>query len=345
MCSCRQNTCLGEGKTLMANVLTYKEVLNQSNAVFNQFGLSKWIPYAKFNKHLFTGNSQKFYHSGLGKFLVCVAMGESLEQALPVLKQYRDRVDIVCCDKSFSVLMDNGIKPNFVILCDCNIPFKYIEKYIDQTEGVTLFATPYANPKWLYHWKGEKYYFINQDAIKSEKHFLNILGSDARIVPAGSNVSNAMITFFAGCNNESNENWSGYEKFLLIGYDYSWRPDGNYYAFINPKPKRFYMNRRTMLDMNGDMVHTSENLFFSAKWLYTYITTFKIPAVNCSMRGLLDLPYKNILEAELKAISTNPRARLKYNIAYNAMVNAHRNINDANNLYNLTREDLYDNRK
>lgn len=329
----------------MGNKLTYKDVLNQSNAVFNQFGKSKWIPFAKFNKHLFTGNSQKFYHSGLGKFLLCVAMGESLEEAIPIIKQYRDRVDIVCCDKSFAILMDNGIKPNYVILCDCNIPYKYIEKYIDQTDNVILFATPYANPKWLYHWKGEKYYFINQDAIKSEQIFLDILGQDSRIIPAGSNVSNAMITFFAGCNNEDNENWSGYEKYILVGYDYSWRPNGNYYAFINPKPKRYYMNHRTLLDMNGDMVFTSENLFFSAKWLYTYITTFQIPVVNCSGRGLLDIPYKNKLEAELKVISPKKIYREKYLQAFNMLVDTYKQLNNTKRLYNLTREELYDNRQ
>jgi len=328
----------------MGNILTYKEVLNQSNAVFNQFGKSKWIPYAKFNKHLFTGNSAKFYHCGLGKFLLCVAMGESLQDAIPIIKQYRDKVDIVCCDKSLAVLMDNGIKPNYVILCDCNIPFKYVEKYIDQTEDIILFATPYANPKWLYHWKGKKYYFINQDAIKTEKIFQNIYGEDARLVPAGSNVSNAIMTFFSGCNNEDNENWSGYEKYLLIGYDYSWRLNGNYYAFINPKPKRYYMNHRTLLDMNGDFIFTSENLFFSAKWLYTYITAFKIPAVNCSMRGLLDLPYKNCLEAELKAIKGGRIPKQKYMAAYNIYANAHKQLEESKNLYNLTREELYDNR-
>lgn len=306
----------------MGNILTWREVLAQSNAVFNQFGYSKWLPYAKFNRTLPYKHAGEFYHSGIGKFLLCVAMGESLEDHIDTIKKYRDRIDILTCDKGFGTLLEHGVKADFVILCDCNIPYRWVEKYIDETKDVKLLSTVYANPQWTYNWKGERYFFANEDSIQTEKHFLPIFNNNLRIIPAGSNVSNAMIIFFTGCNEHTNENWAGYEKYLLVGYDYSWRPNGNYYAWNNPEPKRYYMNHRTLRDINDSLVFTSENLYFSAKWLYSYVTTFNLPIVNCSERGILNIPYQSRLIDQLKLI--NPDARTIYNmqIAYNAMMKA-----------------------
>jgi hypothetical protein len=325
----------------MGNILSWQEVVAQSNTVFNQFGHSKWIPYAKFNKFFPHKNGKYLYHSGLGKFLLCCAMGESLEANIESIKKYRDRVDIVTCDKGFGQLIEHGIKADYVMLCDCNIPYRHIEKYIDQTKGVTLLSTVYANPKWHQHWQGERCFFINEDSIHTEKYFTNIYGNDLRIIPAGSNVSNAMVVYFTGCNEFTNENWAGYEKYILVGYDYSWRPKGNYYAWLNPKPKRNYMNHRTMLDYNGDMVFTSENLLFSAKWLYSYITTFKMPIVNCSNRGLLNLPFNNNLEKELSSLTDKPENRKKYLMSFKEAEEAFRTYHNKKQIYEKTRGVLY----
>jgi len=326
----------------MGNILSWQEVLNQSNAVFNQFGHSKWIPFAKFNKHFPHKDANSFYHRGLGKFLVCCAMGESLEENIDVIKKYRDRVEILTCDKGFGALLERGVKADYVLICDSNILFDHIEKYIDATEGVSLISTVYANPKWHYHWKGDRYFFIHEDSIGTENYFTKIFGDKIRVIPAGSNVSNAMVVFMTGCNEQKNENWGGYEKYILIGYDYSWRPKGNYYAWNNPKPKRYYMNHRTLLDFNGDMVFTSENLRFSARWLYSYITTFNLPIVNCSGRGLLDIPYKNKLENELMFINPDKRAKEKYFMGFGASANALKNYQNSKKEYEKLRGGLYD---
>ena len=329
----------------MGNILSWREVVSQSNSVFNQFGFSKWIPYAKFNKYFPHKSGKELYHTGLGKFLLLCAMGESLEANIEVIKKYRDRVDIVTCDKGFGQLLEHGVKADYVVLCDCNIPHRHIEKYINETKDVTLLSTVYANPKWHYHWKGERCFFINEDSIHTEKYFKEIWGSDLRIIPAGSNVSNAMLIYFTGCSEFNNENWAGYEKYILVGYDYSWRPLGNYYAWLNPRPKRNYMNHRTMLDINGDMVFSSENLYFSAKWLYSYVTTFRVPTVNCSGRGLLDIPARNDLEKELSNINTSKECLNKFLTSFKEAQDAFRTYHNKNKIYEKTRGVLYnDNR-
>jgi hypothetical protein len=325
----------------MKPLLSSKDVIAQSNAVFNQFGESKWIPYAKANAKLPRRPSKELANKGVGRFLVCAAMGESLEDAAPLLRAYRDRIDIVTNDKCFGPLLDHGVKADYVILCDCNILFDHIKGYLPETKGVKLLATPYANVEWTQAWQGERYFFINKDAIQTERHFTPLFGEDTRIIPAGSNVSNAMLTYFLGIDNETQINFSAYEKFLAVGFDYSWRPKGNYYAWANPAPKRFYMNHRTLLDIRRDLVFTSENLFFSAKWLVSYVNAFRAPVVNCSGRGLLAIPLQNSLEAELKMIHPDTTRRAAVRRHFDEAVAANKTLALARESFQKSREDLY----
>ena len=286
----------------MGQILSTADVRKQSQGVWSQFGESKWIPNAEKNAKLKMRNSNELRHHGIGKFAVMVAMGSSLEDNIETLKKHRDKFEITCCDKSFGPLLDHGIKADFVILADASIPFHYIEKWIPETKGVALCSTPYANTEWTHKWKGPRYMYVNKDAIESERTFLPIVGKDMRVMPAGSNVSNAMVVFWTNCDERRNENWGGYERYFLVGYDYSWPVKGNYYAWNNPIPKRYYMNHRTLLDFMGNDVYTSENLLFSAKWLYSYVTTFDLPVVNCSNKGILDIPLKMPLEQAMEKI-------------------------------------------
>lgn len=278
----------------MPIIVSKKEVLKQSKQVYKQFG-PKWNLFAKYNSRLPHEKTESLRNSGVGKFLVLAAMGESLVDSIPMLKKHRDKIDIVTCDKGFEVLMKNGIKPDYVFICDCNILYKWVKDSIHLTEGVKLITTLYASPRWVKRWRGPRYFFVNKDSIHTEEIFKPLLPEDdLRVIVAGSNVSNAMLIFFTGSDEHQNINWSGYENYFLVGYDYSWRPNGEYYAFNDPKPKRYYMNHRTMLDFKNQVCFTSENLFFSVKWLYSYITAHKLPVVNCSGRGLLDIDKGNL---------------------------------------------------
>src|SRR3990167_4061002 len=102
--------------------INYNDVKKQSNAVFGQFGHSRWIPFAKQNaNHPNRRDPLSLANSGIGKVLLSVGYGASLEDHIETIKKYRDRIDIVCPDKAFKPLIERGIKPDFVMLCDCNI--------------------------------------------------------------------------------------------------------------------------------------------------------------------------------------------------------------------------------
>lgn len=284
------------------SVLSRKEVEAQSWSAYNQHK-DKWRLHAQISKELGTRSLSELNDVGLGKVMVMVATGASLEKQMPLLKKYKDKIDIFTCDKSLGLLLDNDIKPNYVLVADANVSYeKYCEPWIEKTEDINLVTNACANPDWMRNWRGDIFSFVNKDAINSEKEFIPLSGN-SNIIPASSNVSNAMVVMATQCDERGPRNAWGYAKYLLVGYDYSWHYNGNYYAYTDCE-KRCYMNHMQKVDMNGDFVMTSNNLLFSAKWLYTYLTTFKLSVFNCSETGLLVYNMSK-LERELKSINCN----------------------------------------
>lgn len=319
--------------------LSYQDVKKQSIAVFNQFGEKTWKPFAKENSKLLNRrDANELRNCGNGKVLLSIAYGASLEDHAEIIKKYRDRVDIICSDKAFKPLVEHGITPDYVMLCDCNILWpKWGPEDID-TSNIKMIATPYANVAWTRRWKGPIYFYCNRDAIGSEKVFSEIMGQSTRVVPASSNVSNAQVVFMTGMDEFSRISFAGYDKILLTGYDYSWRPEGNYYAWSNPKPKRYYMRHKLVRDINQQLCYTSENLVFSARWLAHYLGAWNFNAINCSGRGLLECRQGD-LEKELKCIRPEYGARIRYALGH--VENAQKVLNSAAAMYNLAREEMY----
>ena len=136
-------------------------------------------------------------------------------------------------------------------------------------------------------------------------------------------------------------NWGGFEKYLLVGYDFSWKPEGNYYAWENPKPKRFYMTHRTALDSKGDIVLTSENLIFSSRWLESYCQAFSLPVVNCTGGGILNVKPGD-LEKELLRVNGNYRQIAEFvQQTYQTALRAGEAFNQAQLNLRLAREALW----
>ena len=282
--------------------LSPDEVLAQSKAAYGQWA-EQWREYAKVNgeKYKKDGNTQQdLLFIGAGKTLVCVANGSSLEDHMGTLKesQSNDAVDIICCDKVLGNLLDNGVKPQYVILADANISYKdWMEPWKDQTKDIILISSICANIEWTQNWEGPVFYYVNKDNIQSEKEFSEISGCK-EFIPASSNVGNTVVVFSVQI--------FGYDEHLLIGYDYSWGDSDNYYAYQD-SVKRHWMKHAHGVDCRGEIVNTSQNLIFSSRWLSDYYQGMSqqmgIKAFNCSGRGILNFPAAN-LKRKLKVAKT-----------------------------------------
>ena len=281
--------------------LKESDIRKQSLNCYNQWA-PQWREQAKVHGDRFEMHDlRELHNTGVGKAALCIANGYSFEEKLDVIKKNQDNVDVVACDKTIGNCLDNGIIPKYAILCDANVSYeKYLEPWKDKLQDTILIANVCAATKWatLGNWK-KKYFFINKDVLQSEEEFSRISGCKNKVV-AGTNVSNAMIIMLTQCDDKGKRNVFGYDKILMIGFDYSWK--NHYYAFDHDGGGKInYMKTVYGKNLRGEMIYSSSNLIFSAKWLDQYFKVFKINAIQCSglsiMRGK---KYTEDLENQMK---------------------------------------------
>lgn len=284
-------------------MLSVNDIKKQSQSAYKQWA-NQWRDHAKIHSSYPMHSFDDFAYTGIGKAALCVASGFSFEKEIETIKKYKDNVDIVACDKSLGHLLDHGIIPKFCVLADANVNYEaYLEKWKDKLTDTYLFANVCGNPKWtsLGNWK-KVYFFAVQDVLESEKEFQAISGCPNTIV-AGTNVSNAMVIAITQSNNSGRNNLFGYDKILLIGFDFSWDVLGSYYAFDKTgSGKCNYMRHGYFLDHspNRNIVASSTNLLFSAKWLDTYINNFKLPVIQCTRNTILATKQMGVLSEQMQ---------------------------------------------
>ena len=286
--------------------LSDQEVLEQSKNAFRQWE-PLWRSNAEINGKSFKESGTKIkdiMFNGTGKSLVCCATGPSFEDQIHLLKKYRDNIEIACVDKCYGMLIENDIIPDYVFIADAAIDYeKWCKPYIDKSENTVLLTCITANPEWQLHWKGKKYFYVNKDNIQSENVFSPISGC-YDVIPASSNVGNSVVVFASQV--------LFYDQYLLLGYDYSWGYDDNYYAFTD-SDKRYWMKHVQIIDNSGRLVATSQNLLFSSRWMDDFNTAMvqsrKAKIFNCSGKGISNVPMLDLERCLIKS----ERRELKQN--------------------------------
>lgn len=278
-----------------------KQIKAQSDAAYKQWA-EQWREHCKQHNVFEKKSWNCFENSGIGKAILCVGNGYSFEENIETIKKYKDNVDIICCDKTLGHLINHGISPTFCVVADANVNYeKYLKPFEDKLQDTIIFINACANPQWSYfgNWK-DKYFFVNKDILKSEIEFMQLSGA-VNVMPAGTNVSNAMIILITQSDNEGRKNFFGYDKIIMIGYDYSWKANGGYYAFDwDADGKRNYMTHTYAVSPKGNFIYTSGNLNFSCDWLAKYITTYSLPVVQCGHDSVLQIGKSQELETQMQ---------------------------------------------
>lgn len=269
-------------------MMSEEEIKHQSVSCYGQWK-DVWRENAKFHGNRFPMHAFKdLANTGIGKAALCIASGYSFEENLETIQKYQHMVDIVACDKTIKHCVENSIKVKYCVVCDANVSYeKYLETIKDQLSDTILIINVCANTKWATfgNWK-KIYFFVNEDVLKSEKEFMALSGCPNTIV-AATNVSNQMIIALTQADNKAAKNYFGYDKYLMIGFDYSWS-EGHYYAFdTDGGGKTNYMRNAYLKSQGGHFVYTSTNLMFSARWFETYIKAFRLPIFQCSNRSII----------------------------------------------------------
>jgi hypothetical protein len=107
-----------------------------------------------------------------GKYLnfpvVLVAAGPSVDKNIKDLKDKQDNCLIVCADVVLFKLIENGIKPDFVVNID---PHESVSKFFSflDTSDLCLVCPTTVNPKTIKAWKGKILYFNQTDVPNTPK--------------------------------------------------------------------------------------------------------------------------------------------------------------------------------
>ena len=263
------------------------EIKHQSLSCYGQWCV-QWRENAKFHGNRFTMHSlEELRNTGIGKAALCVANGYSFEENIETIKKHQNNVDIIACDKTIKHCIENDIKVKYCVVCDANVSYeKYLEPIKDKLEDTILIINVCAQTNWATfgNWK-KVYFFVNQDVLKSEKEFSSLSGCQ-NIVVAATNVSSQMVVILTQSDNKQIRNIFGYDKYLLIGFDYSWAD--KYYSFEHDGGGKInYMKNIYLKDLSGQLVCTSTNLMFSARWFDHYLKAFKLPIYQCSTRSIV----------------------------------------------------------
>lgn len=280
-----------------------EQIRRQSKQAYNQWCV-QWREHAAFHKQYPMKSLEDFRNTGIGKAILCVANGYSLEENIEAIAAQAHNVDIICCDKTMGHLLDHGITPKFVLVCDANVSYeKYMEPWKDQLQNTILLQNVCGNPDWTKNgnWQ-DKCFYVLKDVLQSEREFLQISGCpNSNCITAGINVSNMMVVMISQCDNERRQNLMGYDKMVLIGYDYSWRLGGKYYAFDEDGGgKSYYMRHIYGLSASGAMIYASNNLNSAGLWLEGYVKAYGLPIVQCSTHSLVPFGRIADLEPQLK---------------------------------------------
>jgi len=271
-------------------MLSNDQIKQQSMAAYNQWCV-QWREHAIENGKHEQKSLNDFHLVGTGRPVLLVGNGYSLEREIEVIKKHSGEIDILCCDKSLGHLIERGIKVTYCAIADANVNYEeYMQPYEDKLQDTILISNVCANPKWANNgnWK-DKYFVVNKDSIKSEAEFCKLSGCE-NIIPAGTNVSNSMVVLMTQSDEKGRQNFFGYDKAILVGYDFSWDLKGSYYAFDKTGGgKANYMKHLLGWGVDGQLSCTSNNLVFSAKWLRDYVSVFNLPVVQCSHEAVTGL--------------------------------------------------------
>jgi hypothetical protein len=187
--------------------------------------IEKWIK--NFNKNVENGtfsdervkpfsfliNTKPYYNVPF----VLVAAGPSLDKNIQILKNYQKKAIILTADVCLFKLLENDIKPDFVVSIDPANDFARFWKGLD-TSQFSLICPVTAHPDIINEWKGKIFFFVQDDF----KHSIEKYAALKKISKSIGNFGTIQNRFFVGATMlqvASNFNPS---PAILIGYDFAY---------------------------------------------------------------------------------------------------------------------------
>ena len=255
------------------------------------------------------------------KPIVIVAAGPSLDKNIHLLKEYQNNCIIICADVIIFKLLENGIKPDFVVNIDPHPLLKRFWKDIDTSE-LTLVCPTTTSPRTLEEWKGSIYFFNQSDAANSPKG-----EALKKIIKPTEGWSTFFNRFFVGATMFQFSTYLSPSIIILIGHDFCYT-DGKAFCDgfldikihhdehpIGSEEHRYMIEKLKAEEIHKDVsinlsptetVWTSQTLHLYKNTLVGLINTAKLKVINATEGGILTEIEKMSFKDSLEKFCQNP---------------------------------------
>lgn len=224
--------------------------------------------------------------------VILIAAGKSLDYEIDNIKNYKNNFIIICVDIVLYKLLENGIKPDFVVNIDPHeLTYSYF--YDLDTSDITLVCPTTGNNKALNDWKGNFVFFNQVDSGKFKNQILS------KITKMTSGFGYFENRFFVGATAYQLANMLQASYILFCGYDFMFLEGEPYCSGIvkrraeyeNFKYKRdtnveerteVINNAEKSLAENINNVLTKKNLLLYSSTLQKLIGTNSKKCLSCS---------------------------------------------------------------
>jgi len=165
-----------------------------------------------------------------GMPMVLVVAGPSLDKNIDILKKYHKNAIILVADVVLYKLIENDIKPDFVINIDPADMFVRFWEGLD-TSNLTLVCPTTANPDAIKPWQGRKVFFNQTDVPGSSKG-----EALKKLVKPTEGFGSIFNQFFVGATMIQIAALFNPKPAILMGYDFAYS-DGKAYCdgFLDKK--------------------------------------------------------------------------------------------------------------
>ncbi len=225
--------------------ISYSSIKNQLHSLHSNF---------RINTKLNDTYVDSIKYNFVGKDLYIVAAGPSLDNNFMQLKSVGDKGIILATGTVYKKLLNNGIRPNYIIIIDAN------ESVYRQTENVMDTDIPLLYLSTVYHkvpknHKGTRY-MICQEGYEKAENFAKSKGYDQ--YKTGGSVSTLALEL--GIQFDC-------KRIICLGLDLAYTNQKDHAsdtAYVNSTEND---DLRQVEDIYGNLVGTSRNLDIYRKWI------------------------------------------------------------------------------
>jgi ubiquinone/menaquinone biosynthesis C-methylase UbiE len=314
------------------NQQQFSQTIKFFNDKHEEFGnpREEWTENTRQNLPRITKKSSVWNLHGLleaenEKAVVIVGASPSLLRDMEELKKLdRNHFLVIVVNSALKPLLDNGIKPDFVIAVDGN-PRSIVDDLDCDNEDLKLICSNNVCPKIFDVWKGKEIYWLPYYAVDKNVRAKVRYRIGKQIGMGGNTFSAAMAVAYLVF---------GAKIFVLVGSELCY--DKQYYAHKKSKWEKPETSHFVVTDIQGRKRYTNLPLFQYKMWMermmttlsnecHFYDTSYGLLGTDCDHVYIMPLKdaNKSITDAfnmKKQVVSDwRLREKMRYDAAYNTM--------------------------